>query len=147
MSAIYLARKFRLLGWPDRVRIIKAIVLLVMTRAALGVLTFSTVVRIAERLGTRAASRAPTPELLRMAWAVEAMGNRLFPRNPCLTNAIVVHVLLRRSGCHSKLRIGVKKDSERTLRAHAWVEIGSVIVIGGAESAEYLALPHFSPVP
>lgn len=77
-----------------------------------------------------------------MIWAVEAVGNRLFPSSPCLTQALVIQRLLRRHGRHSELRIGVRKDERGKFGAHAWVESEGRVVIGGEALSEgFVPLP------
>lgn len=82
------------------------------------------------------------PDLERMIWAVDMVGRRLFPRNPCLTQAVVVQRLLRRRGIPAELRIGVRKEQGVTLEAHAWVESEGKIVIGARGLADdHVPLP------
>jgi hypothetical protein len=81
-----------------------------------------------------------------MVWAVDAAGNRLFPRNPCLVQALVVQRLFVRAGQPAELRIGVRKGGASKLAAHAWVESDGVIVIGSRGlSDDYIALPPIRP--
>ena len=92
----------------------------------------------------------PSPETERelrtMVWAVTAVGNRLFPTTPCLTQAVVVHRLFRRRGRSSELRIGVRKDGRGRFGAHAWVESDGEIVIGGEGlSAGFVPLTSVLP--
>ncbi len=82
------------------------------------------------------------PHTQRRIRAFERVGHRLFPRNPCLTEALVVHRLLRRKGYPSELRIGVRKVSQSDLEAHAWVEHRGEVVIGARGlSEEHVPLP------
>jgi hypothetical protein len=78
----------------------------------------------------------------RIVWAVQVVGTRLLGDKPCLTQALAVQMLFKRRGVNSKLHIGIRKDTERKVLAHAWVEKDGQIVIGGEESPnEYLPLP------
>lgn len=71
----------------------------------------------------------------RAAWAAGAVGRRLLPDRPCLTQAIVLqYVLLRRGDDDAKLRLGVTRGDDATLQAHAWIERDGEILIGGAAS-------------
>lgn len=75
--------------------------------------------------------------------AVERVGHRLFPHNPCLTEALVVQRFLRRRGYLSDLRFGVRKAQSR-LEAHAWVEYRGTVIIGARGlSREHVPLPQF----
>lgn len=81
------------------------------------------------------------PEATRTVWAVRAVGRRLMPERPCLTQALVGRLLLARDGIDATLHIGVTK-AEDVLKAHAWLEYGDVIILGGRRSREeYRAFP------
>ena len=129
---------------------------MIAVRTALLTLPLRKVLGLAERAGARgarpppagdsAASRSGAPDadadLHRMVWAVEVMGNRLFPRNPCLTQALVIQVLYRRAGRPAELRIGVRRETDAAPQAHAWVESEGTIVIGQSEALRgYVSLP------
>jgi hypothetical protein len=66
-----------------------------------------------------------------MAWAVEAAARRI-PKATCLAQGMAMHVLLRRLGEPSELRMGVARNSNGQFEAHAWVETQGLVVIGGA---------------
>jgi hypothetical protein len=86
--------------------------------------------------GREAASRA--------VWAVEAVGRQWPAVGTCLIQALAAHVLLGRRGCPSNLRIGVKRDASGTFVAHAWLEQGDTILIGGEPHAGYIGMPVLS---
>jgi len=70
----------------------------------------------------------------RAAWAAHAVGRRLLPERPCLTQALVLqYLLLRRGDDAPELHIGVAKG-EDGLQAHAWVERNGRVLIGGTNS-------------
>lgn len=81
------------------------------------------------------------PEAARTIWAIGAVGRRLMPERPCLTQALVGRLLLAREGVDATLHIGVTKE-ESALKAHAWLEQGDVVILGGDRSREeYRAFP------
>jgi len=55
--------------------------------------------------------------------------SRWVPKATCLTKAVALHILLRRAGLQSRIRIGVAKDGGN-FEAHAWVEHQEKVVIG-----------------
>ncbi len=59
----------------------------------------------------------------------------------CLLQSLAGRHLLTRRGYLSHLRIGVAKESDGPLRAHAWVEWDGRILIGGVGPT------HFTPFP
>jgi hypothetical protein len=60
--------------------------------------------------------------------------SRILGENSCLSQAFAGQLLLTRRGYLSKLRIGVLKEDDGRLRAHAWLEREGVAIIGGPES-------------
>ncbi|WP_251979821.1 lasso peptide biosynthesis B2 protein [Salinibacter ruber] len=53
-------------------------------------------------------------------------------QRPCLTQALVLqYLLLRRGDDAAELHIGVRKDEDTGLQAHAWVERSGQVLIGG----------------
>jgi hypothetical protein len=135
MSLLSDFRDLGRLGWKERRALARAVVLLVVTRAALRLLPFRVVVRFVTRTPSSAhpAEEIPFPEdpsLHRMLWALDVMGRRLFPRNPCLTQAVAGQYLLWRRGLPSRLRIGVRRGDDLGLEAHAWLEHSGGIIMG-----------------
>ena len=142
-------RKIASLEWRDRFELLPASVCLLWARVILRAVPFPRALRWAE---ARLVHPARTGVSLdrhaeRRIRAVERVGHRLFPRNPCLTEALVAHRLLCRKGYSSVLRIGVRKASQSALEAHAWVEYQGVVVIGARGLSEkHVPLPPF-PAP
>lgn len=91
-----------------------------------------------------AATSSPvTPEDLARArcyarW-LDVAAHRQLTRASCLARSLALHQWLRQEGLPSCLRIGVLKDGD-TLRAHAWVELGGLIVNDRQSVAERFRL-------
>lgn len=117
--------------------VIEATLLLTAVRPALAVLPFPVL-----RRGLRVASgwvRGGAASPQQVAWAVEAVGRRLPWASSCLVQALAAESLLNRYGCPARLRIGVSKETSALL-AHAWVECGDLVVVGGGDLARYVSL-------
>ena len=56
--------------------------------------------------------------------------SRYVPSASCLTQALATRTLLRLRGQDSALKIGVEKDENGKLMAHAWIEVDGRIIIG-----------------
>ena len=76
----------------------------------------------------------------KVAWTVEVTGRYMPGVGTCLTQALTARVLLARRGHPALLRIGVVKGEEGQLQAHAWLESGGRVVIGGSELERYVPL-------
>lgn len=122
--------------WADWWMLTRALCLTVLVRGLLSIWSLGTVSRRLKKIARRFSARAQNSEAHRerAAWAANAVGYRLLPKRPCLTQALVLQYILLRSGDESaRLQIGVaKRDDE--LRAHAWVEWNETVLIGGTAS-------------
>ena len=49
----------------------------------------------------------------------------------CLVQAMTVQKMLKKRGLSTTLYLGVNKDKENNMRAHAWIRCGSIYVTGG----------------
>jgi Transglutaminase-like superfamily len=82
---------------------------------------------------SRRLSISPRPQSTAIIVRFISTVSRFVPRATCLTQALAAELLLRRHGHDASLQIGVAKSASNDLLAHAWVESGGVIVIGGDE--------------
>lgn len=62
---------------------------------------------------------------------VNRVANRTLWESKCLVRGMVAQRLLRHYGIPSTLYLGVGRDDERKMVAHAWVRCGSFFVTGG----------------
>jgi Transglutaminase-like superfamily len=60
----------------------------------------------------------------------------------CLTRAFAALAMLRRRGIRAKLCLGVARDCGQVI-GHAWVEIDSGMIVGGAEAAKFQRIAEF----
>lgn len=64
------------------------------------------------------------------------------PRARCLTQALAGRVLPERRGYSSIVRMGVAKNGDGTLRAHAWLELDGETILGASEPDAFVAVPE-----
>lgn len=62
------------------------------------------------------------------------------PKATCLTQALALHILLKRRTLESQIRIGVAKDKNGIIEAHAWVESEERVVIGDHNLNHYTSM-------
>ena len=125
---------------PSRRRlVVKASLVVAAYRVALTTVPFRWVrgvaARLAEPAREDAAGARPREEL---TWAVKAASRRV-PRATCLTQALALQTLLAQEGYASNLHIGVAKADGR-FEAHAWLESGGRVVIGGGDVERFTQL-------
>jgi hypothetical protein len=119
--------------------LVHAFSLLVVIRTALWLLPFRIV---HERVAARAirVASSNTHPIERIVWSVEAASRRV-PRASCLTQAFAAALLLAANGHAAALRVGVAKNDDGSLRAHAWVESDGRTVLGDPRTEAFVALP------
>jgi hypothetical protein len=117
--------------------------LLIAIRLGLWLLPFRTLQRLLTRMtqGAYKHQAADQASIDSVVWAV-TVASRYVPEATCLTQALAAQVLLARRGYPARLRIGVARSETGQFQAHAWVENGGRIVIGGTANPSY-----FTPLP
>ena len=139
-------RKFCRLGTTDRRLLVKALLLLWLFRIGLYLLPFRTVRRLAGiRPGPpegRVRPRQFADEFGDTAARAVRQASRCVPGSAlCLCQALTVGVLMKRAGLPAQVINGVSKQDGHRLAAHAWVESGGAVIIGGEKMMEFTALP------
>jgi hypothetical protein len=118
--------------------LLRTAALVVAVRLALWILPFVRLRRMVLALARPRAGQILRYQAEELSYAVRAV-SRYVPRASCLTQALVLHILLRRESWPSKIQVGVNKSAGR-FHAHAWVESDERIVIGE------LGLKNYSPM-
>jgi hypothetical protein len=113
----------------------EAAALLAVMRIAIAVVPFRTTARL---LGLtpgpaqRKLGGTEPAQVELVGWAVRAAARRVPWRGSCMTQALTASVLLRQMRLPATLHLGVANDrASASMVAHAWVEIGSKVVVGG----------------
>ena len=131
------------LGWGWR---LKASAAALACPPLLHMVSLATLTRWVERRPVRSPPDPSVDETLLASWV-----DRLLTRLPgpwhrtCLKRAFVLYYLLRRAGRPAELRIGVRKDPEGKLAAHAWLVRNGVPVLeeGADHVGTYQVLTDF----
>ena len=140
MSALL---RFTALCSTERRLLLQAVPLVLAVRLLLWILPSPVIIRRVRRLATDArAGDAPSAPIATVVWAVQA-ASRVIPRASCLTQAVAAQLLLHRSGYDSQLCLGVGGASGR-FSAHAWLERGGRVLIGGEAARGLTRLPDLS---
>jgi hypothetical protein len=130
----------------DQRLVVTAAGLMMAVRVGLWMLPFRTLLEATRTLGDRPRGRNARggPPVERIVWAVSA-ADRVVPRSTCLVRALAAQILLARRGHASQLRLGVAGGSGRAFEAHAWLEEGGRVLIGGPVEGRYAPLPPLDP--
>ena len=79
-----------------------------------------------------------------VSWAVRTASRRLPGKASCLARAIAAKRMLRRRGVQSTLYLGIGKDGDGKLRAHAWLRSGNVIASGARGMVSFTVISTFA---
>lgn len=119
--------------------LIRVAILVCAVRIGLWCGSFLAVRRIVALLSATGPKRTSQFSVEQLSRAVAGV-SRYVPRATCLTQALALHILLRRRRLQSTIRIGVAKENGGPFEAHAWVESEDKVVIGEID------LPRYTPM-
>ncbi len=92
------------------------------------------------RLGFRTARLVRQVPTADAAWSVRVASRTLLGSRVCLVRALALQWMLALMGRQTTLKLGVAKNPKGGLSAHAWLEEGDSIVIGGEEACAFKVL-------
>lgn len=131
-------RKFLALSRADRTLLLQTFARLLLASARLRLHSAAWLRTFLEPEGSPV-SRHAGPDPQRIVWAVD-IASRYVPGCTCLVSAIVAQRMMARLGYPAAVRLGVARDSESPLKAHAWLESDGRILLGGATREQYHTL-------
>ncbi|MGA2412267.1 MAG: lasso peptide biosynthesis B2 protein, partial [Candidatus Binataceae bacterium] len=102
--------------------------------------SFDRVRALASGPASSRANRASRPAPDRIAWAIAAASRYVIGGSNCLLRAVATGLILRHYGYDAALMIGVAKSPEGVFAAHAWLESGGQVLIGGFELDRYVTM-------
>jgi hypothetical protein len=89
----------------------------------------------------------PEPSAQDVAWAVETAAEWLPGQYKCLPRAYAAHWLLAHHGHASEIQVGVARDAQGKVEAHAWVVYRGETIVGWVEDMQrFVRLPDLSRV-
>jgi len=81
---------------------------------------------------------------LEIRGALTSVGRNLPRKWTCLEKAIAAHGMLRQRHIASTLVLSVAPSEGITVKAHAWLEAGGIVVTGRSEKEHYVPIYSFS---
>jgi len=118
----------------ERALFFHTLLVVVIMRLGLWVLSFQRMQQIA-RAKVQIVSQFAGLPVHRFVWAVQAASKRV-PSASCLTQSLALHYLLNRVGYDSQIRIGVAKEPNAAVCAHAWVEYQGETLLSTVQEVE-----------
>lgn len=139
-------RRFLLLPTTEKLLLVEAAFLLTIVGLGKRIVPFRTLRRLLlqapdESVELLHAART-SPE--KIAWAIGAASRWMPGARSCLTQALAAHVLLTHRNHTARLHIGVARGEQGRFQAHAWVESGGRVLIGGSGLEGYTPLTFLS---
>lgn len=80
---------------------------------------------------------------IRVRWAILAVARRLPGTFVCFPQSLAAYAMLRRRGIPSVLCYGVNRSPANELRAHTWLKVGELTVVGGEAAPEFTMVSTF----
>lgn len=131
-------------SWGQWRAFLEAVMALAFTRVAVAWLPLRVSTRLVGLRDQGAGGQGlAAPEIAgRVGWAVRAAAARLPWHSTCLVQAMAAALLLRRRSVPATLSLGVARDQEAQLSAHAWLSCGD-LVLTGEHAGEFQELQRF----
>ena len=135
----------RILSTPpsDLLLLAEAFLLLHASRIALKRIPLSRLVDWLRRPGHGYDVLESEKTAIRVRWAILAVARRRPGSFVCFPQSLAAYAMLRRRSIPSVLNYGVNRSPSNELRAHTWLKVGELIVVGGEEAAEFTVVSTF----
>jgi hypothetical protein len=133
---MHVLKRFLRLSKRERLLLFQAAISIFLIRLSLTLLSLRNVHRLAVKITWLSDEPLSADRIVR---AVRSAA-RFIPGSTCLVQALAAHSLLIRHGYNPLLTIGVAKNENNRLGAHAWVTCKDEVLIGDHEVANYTAL-------
>ena len=124
VSVLTAARKWREIGWDERVMFLQALLMVPAMHTVVRVVGFNWLHQRTAR-GTPPSARvtSPNPQTVRLCVvSINRVKRYSLFRGNCLSQSLALASLLGRRGIQSSLRLGVRMTDSK-FDAHAWVEL------------------------
>jgi hypothetical protein len=139
--------KFLNLTRGTRILLIEATFWLIAAQATLRILPFRSIAPyLGEYMARTPYETGALPEDLigNISWALATASRHLPWECKCLAQAMAGKAMLTRRGVPSTLYLGLAKDEEGAMHAHAWLRCGDEILTGQYNLAAYKVVASFA---
>lgn len=79
-----------------------------------------------------------------ISWVVNLISSKTPWESKCLVKALTAQRMLKKIGISTTIYLGVKKDKDNNMLAHAWLRCGEYYVTGGSNKDGYAVVAKFS---
>jgi len=143
-------KKFLFLSWTLKIMIFEALILTGLVRFAILFIPFN---KLARRIGkykdesTYEVSDLERATIGNVSWAVNRVSKRTPWESKCLVQALTAQLMLNKRKISSTVYLGLTKNKEKKLKAHAWLRCGSEIITGDSEREGFTVVAKFANNP
>jgi len=86
----------------------------------------------------------PSDETVKLVFhTIKRIDKHAFWTTTCYTQAIAARLILKRKNIHSEIFLGMCKDENGELLAHAWTKVNGKVITGGGNLEKYKVLYIF----
>jgi hypothetical protein len=133
--------------WYDKKLVVEAFLLMAFVRLVILLVPFK---RYKKYLG---AYNDETPHeidlhqincIKKVSWVVSLVARHTPWESKCLVQAVTAQIMLKKRNVSSTLYLGVNKDKNYNMNAHAWLRSGQVIVTGGHNRKDFKEVAKFA---
>ena len=133
-------------SWTDKLLLLYIVILLAIVRLLLLLVPFR---YITVWLGKHMEESPYIDEnentfINRVGWAIQVVSKYTPWESKCLVQAITGKILLRHKRLQNTMYLGVAKDREEQMIAHAWLRSGNKLVTGGCNSSMFTVVAKFA---
>jgi hypothetical protein len=138
-----LVKFFKISGF-EQILIIEAICLLVVARLMVFWIPFRwTALVLQKQQVVKYRGLESSNVVKQIIWGLQVAIRHIPWNAKCLEQAIAGNIMLARRGILSTLYLGLAKDKKDNLSAHAWLQSGSKIVVGGRRENPFKVICKF----
>lgn len=140
---------FLRISWNDKKLLLEVLFLTALTRIIILLIPFNKYQKSLGTYGKETPYRTNTCDyeiIKKVSWAVNTISLHTPWESKCLVQAMTAQIMLKRHSLGSTLYLGLSKDSENNMVAHAWLRCGQVLVTGGYNINAFKEVARFANV-
>jgi hypothetical protein len=121
------------LSWYERFLLLEAFILTGIFRFAILFIAFNKIAKLSGKYKGESSQYVSDIEKVtinKIAWAVAIISLHTPWESKCLVKALTAQLMLTKRKISSTLYLGVAKDEEKKLIAHAWLRSGTEVITG-----------------
>lgn len=135
------------ISWYERCLLLEAFILTGIFRFAILFLSFNKIARLSGKYKEESSSHVNDIErekIKKISWAVAKISIYTPWESKCLVKALTAQIMLSKRNISSTLYLGVAKDDNNKLLAHAWLRSGAEIITGNEVRSMFTEVVRFA---